>query len=176
MSDLTFPPPNSEKMELVAANRRLTTAVLGMVLLTGLVACMAYLAGRTVTHMRAGTPATGRTEVAQGPVVVNPLPAKAETKPAAPAAPPQAATVIENAEPAPPPGPGQYLQVGLMDPLRDRSMQYRLTKLGFTVWLSPMEDSPNSRVLVGPIESPGQQKEMEAKLTAEGFHFFQRRF
>lgn len=178
MSDLTFPPPNPENVELAAANRRLTTAILGMVLLTGLVACMAYLAGRTVTHIRTETSATVRNEVAHGPVVVNPLPAKAAGQPAGAveAKPVQEAAIPESTEPAPAPGPGLYLQVGLMDPLRDRTMQYRLTKSGFSVWLSPMEDSPNSRVLVGPILSPAQQKEMEAKLAAEGYQFFQRRF
>ena len=178
MSDLTFPPPNPENVDLAAANRRLTTAILGMVLLTGLVACMAYLAGRTVTHIRAETPATVRNEVAHGPLVVNPLPSKTAAKPttAAPVQPVAETAIPVSTETAPAPGPGLYLQVGLMDPLRDRSMQDRLAKSGFRVWLSPMEDSPNSRVLVGPILSPAQQKEMETKLAAEGFRFFQRRF
>lgn len=176
MSDLTFPPPNPENMELAAANRRLTTAILGMVLLTGLVACMAYLAGRTVTRIRAENPATVRQETAHSPLVVNPLPAK----PAAMAASAPAKQAI--GAPASPdladvaPGPGQYLQVGYIDPARDRAMQHRLTSSGFTVRLAPMEDSQNFRVLVGPIQSPAEQKEIEAKLAAEGYRFFPRRY
>lgn len=165
MSDFTFPQPHqphSENMELAAANRRLTTAILGMTLLTGLVACLSYLAGRTVTHIRTETATVVRTEIPPGPVVITPLnkpsPSIAPTLVAAPAI----GTL--------------YLQVGLLNPSLDRSMQDRLIALGYSVKLSPMENSPISRVLIGPILSAAQQQELESKLRADGFQHFRRRF
>lgn len=162
MSDLTFPPPQSENMELAAANRRLTTAILGMTLLTGLIACLSYLAGRTVTHIRSETATVVRTEIPPGPVVINPL-----TKP----------SPIEQPVPkAPVPAAGLYLQVGLMNPAQDRSMEERLIARGYGVHLVPMENSPVTRVLVGPIQTSAQQREMETKLLADGYQYFPRRF
>ena len=162
MSDLTFPPPHSENMELAAANRRLTTAILGMTLLTGLIACLSYLAGRTVTHIRSETATVVRTEIPPGPVVINPL-----NRPSpVPQPPPQ----------TPVPASGLYLQVGLMNPAQDRTMQEKLVARGYGVHLVPMENSPVSRVLVGPIQTSTQQRELESKLTSDGFQFFPRRF
>jgi cell division protein FtsN len=161
MSDFTYPPPHSENMELAAANRRLTTAILGMTLLTGLVACLSYLAGRTVTQIRTETATVVRTEIPAAPVVVTPM-----TKPS-PIAPIPAAV--------PEPG-GVYYQVGLMDPARDRSMQDRLEMLGYRVRLTPMENSATVfRVLVGPAPSEQQQLQLRSKLAADGFQFFLKR-
>ena len=165
MSDFTIPqphaipPPHSENMELIAANRRLTTAILGMTLLTGLIACLSYLAGRTVTQIRTETATVVRTEIPPGPVVINPL-----NQPSPAVAPPQVPTGA------------LYLQVGLLNPAVDRSMQDRLVARGFNVKLAPMENSPNARILVGPIESAPQQREIESRLSSEGFQYFRRRF
>ena len=69
MSDMTFPQPNAENVELAAANRRLTTAILGMTLLMGLIACLSYLAGRTVTHIKNEEASAGRQQSASTPVI-----------------------------------------------------------------------------------------------------------
>jgi hypothetical protein len=170
MSDFTFPQPqvsphvDSENRELTLANRRLTTAILGMTLLTGLVACLSYLAGRTVTQIRTEAATVIRTEIPPGPVVVSPLnkPSPSFSAPPAPA---------PSLVPA-----GLYLQVGLIDPAVDRSMQDRLVARGYSVKLAPMENSPVSRLLVGPIQSAPQQQELASKLGADGFQYFLRRF
>src|SRR6187551_6339 len=97
MSDFTFPQPqgtpqlHSENRELAAANRRLTTAILGMTLLTGLIACLSYLAGRTVTQIRTETATVVRTEIPPGPVIVDPL---GKPSPSIAAAPAPAAPVV----------------------------------------------------------------------------------
>ncbi len=177
MSDMTFPQPNAENVELAAANRRLTTAILGMTLLMGLIACLSYLAGRTVTQMKNGEESASRTMAPSAPVVVNPIskpsplvaavPAAVIPAPVVAAPAPAAATAI----PA-----GSYLQVGLMNPSADRSMQLRLTELGYNVKLLPMENSPVARVLVGPIESAAREKELSLKLQSDGYQFFPRRY
>lgn len=165
MSDFPFPRPNTENMELAAANRRLTTAILGMTLLTGLVACLAYLAGRTVTHIKTETATVTRTEIPAGPVVVHPLEA------------PPAAAITPSAKPAPASVPaGSYLQVGLMNPALDRSMQDRLEQQGLKVSLAPLENSTAFRVLVGPFPSSTEQSQVESKLQALGFQYFPRRY
>ncbi len=151
--------PHSQNMELAAANRRLTTAILGMTLLTGLVACLSYLAGRTVTQIR--------TEIPPGPVVSTPLVKLSPFMAAAPV------PAVGNHVPS---AGTLYMQVGLIDPALDRSMQDRLIALGYSVNLSPMENSPISRVLIGPIHSAAQQQELKSKLSADGFQHFPRRF
>lgn len=170
MSDFPFPRPDNENMELAAANRRLTTAILGMTLLTGLVACLSYLAGRTVTQIKTETATVTRTEIPAAPMVVHPL-EKPSPVPAA------AATAPVAALPAPVAlSGGVYLQVGLMNPALDRSMQDRLEQQGLKVSLAPLENSTASRVLVGPFASNTQQSEVEAKLQALGFQYFPRRY
>jgi cell division septation protein DedD len=178
MSDLTFPTPSSQNMELAAANRKLTTAILGMTLLTGLVACLAYLAGRTVTQIRNEPATIIRTEIPPPPVIVTPSPRPSPVVVAAAEAPAPspvpAPTVAAPALPAPP--TGLYLQVGLMNPNVDNSMRLRLQEAGFQVHLAGMEGSPASRVLVGPIASPAQQQQFEEKLREGGYQFFPRRY
>jgi hypothetical protein len=151
-------------MELAAANRRLTTAILGMTLLTGLIACLSYLAGRTVTQIRTETATVVRTEIAPGPVVISPLVKPSALMVSAP---------IQN-----PPAPmaALYLQVGLLNPAVDRSMQDRLINRGYNVKLAPVENSAVARILVGPIHSVTQQRELESRLVSDGFQYFPRRF
>lgn len=174
MSDLTFPQPNAENAELAAANRRLTTAILGMTLLTGLVACLSYLAGRTVTHIKTETP-TVRVEIPSAPVIVNPTP-KPSPAPVAQVAVPAPVPAAPPAAPASVIPSGTYLQVGLMNPAQDKSMQERLVQRGYSVQLAPMENSPVARVLVGPVQTSEQQRELATKLQSDGYQFFPRRY
>ena len=170
MSDMTFPQPNAENVELAAANRRLTTAILGMTLLMGLIACLSYLAGRTVTQFKNEEASAARAQSPSAPMVINPIKKPSPSVavvPSVPVAVPQPLAAI----PA-----GNYLQVGLMNPAADRSMEARLIQLGYQVKLLPMENSPVSRVLVGPIGSATEQKNLSMKLQAEGFQFFPRRY
>lgn len=169
MSDMTFPQPNAENAELAAANRRLTTAILGMTLLMGLIACLSYLAGRTVTHMKNEEASAGRTQAPAAPVVVNPVQKPSPSVSVVPSA-PVAAPLAPPAVTA-----GSYFQVGLMNPTADRSMEDRLTQLGYKVKLLPMENSAVSRVLVGPMASAAEEKEISLKLQADGYQFFPRR-
>lgn len=171
MSDLSSHQMSRHDFELAAANRRLTTAILGMTLLTGLVACLSYLAGRTVTHIKTESATVVRTEIPPPPLVIQPTPVAAP--PPAPRPAPAAAPVVA-AAPSPPPAGALYLQVGLMNPALDRSMQDRLIRLGFDVKLVPMDGSPTARVLVGPVQSAEQQRAFESKLSAAGFQFFRR--
>ncbi len=174
MSDLSFPSPSSQNMELAAANRKLTTAILGMTLLTGLVACLAYLAGRTVTQIRNEPATVIRTEIPPPPVIVTPTQKASPLVVAAAEAPVEAPAVAPPALPAP--AAGLYLQVGLMNPSLDNSMRLRLQQAGFEVHLAGMEGSAASRVLVGPIASSAQQQEFETKLREAGYQYFPRRY
>ncbi|HEU0120243.1 MAG TPA: hypothetical protein VFQ91_06940 [Bryobacteraceae bacterium] len=171
MSDFPFPQANPENVELAAANRRLTTAILGMTLLTGLVACLSYLAGRTVTHMRVQTATAVRTEVPPPPVVVEPLNKPSPIVLPTPPAPPAAAIPAPGLPPA-----GLYLQVGLINPSIDNTLQERLRKSGYPVQLAPMENSSASRLLVGPVQSETEQRELSAKLQASGYRHFRRQY
>lgn len=82
-----------ENYELASANRKLTTVVMGMTLLMGLVACLSYLAGRAVTQMKTAEVAGVVTPAPQVAVVV-PTPTTATVvNPAATAVNPVAASI-----------------------------------------------------------------------------------
>jgi hypothetical protein len=55
-------------------------------------------------------------------------------------------------------------------------MEARLGQLGYKVKLLPMENSAVSRVLVGPMASAAEEKEISLKLQTDGYQFFPRRF
>ncbi|MBM3787622.1 MAG: hypothetical protein FJW30_24970 [Acidobacteria bacterium] len=173
MSDLTLPSPRPDTYELILTNRKLTTAVLGMVLLSGLIACMSYLAGRTVSQIKVETVTPTQTVINPPPLVVEP---KSKPSPAGAAV---ASPMLASApQPAPVPAPpsGLYLQVGLVDPVRETYMQDRLSQLGYKFRLAPMESSLNARVLVGPISSLPEMQELQTRLTAHGYQHFPRRW
>lgn len=162
MSDMTLPSPRPDAQELAATNRRLTTAILGMVLLTGLIACMSYLAGRTVTQMRMETITPTQTVINPPPLVIEP---KTKSTPApvaiAAAAPVPVATQM-------------YWQVGIVKP-EESHIQDMLQARGYAFKLAPFEDTRNFRVLVGPVTNPQEQAALDARLTADGLQHFLRR-
>ena len=161
MSDMTLPSPRPDAQELAATNRRLTTAILGMVLLTGLIACMSYLAGRTVTQMKMETITPTQTVINPPPLVIEP-----KTKPT-PA--PVAAAV-----PAPAAPTQMYWQVGIVKP-EESHIQDMLQARGYAFKLAPFEDTRNFRVLVGPVTNPQEQAALDERLTADGLQHFLRR-
>jgi hypothetical protein len=157
MSDMTLPSPRPDAQELAATNRRLTTAILGMVLLAGLIACMSYLAGRTVTQMKMETVTPTQTIINPPPLVIEP-----KTKPAP--------AVVASA----PFATQWYWQVGIVKP-EESHIQDLLQARGYAFKLAPFEDTRNFRVLVGPVTNPQQQAALDARLTADGLQHFLRR-
>lgn len=157
MSDMSLPSPRAEAHELVLTNRRLTTAILGMVLLTGLIACMSYLAGRTVTQMKMETVTPTQTVVNPPPLVIEPKTRPAPMAAVAPAAPTQ-----------------MYWQVGIVRP-DESHIQDLLQARGYAFKLAPFEDTPNFRVLVGPVTNSQEQAAIDVRLTADGLQHFLRR-
>lgn len=175
MSDVSLPPSHQGQADLAAANRKLTSAILGMTLLTGLIACMSYLAGRTVTHMKTESANITRTEIPAPPVVVTPAEKHIGGVAPPPAAPPPA-TSPSPAHVTPPVASSEtYWQVGIVNPAAESYLQDRLKKLGLEFRLSPMEDSPHSRVLVGPLRDVEEQSAIEGILRQNGFQYFKRR-
>lgn len=162
MSDMTLASPRAETQELVLTNRRLTTAILGMVLLTGLIACMSYLAGRTVTQMRMETVTPTQTVINPPPLVIEP-----KTKPSP-------AVVAAAPAPAPLVATQLYWQVGIVKP-EESHIQELLQARGYAFKLAPFEDTRNFRVLVGPVTNPQEQASLDARLTADGLQHFLRR-
>ncbi|MBM3766180.1 MAG: hypothetical protein FJW32_12390 [Acidobacteria bacterium] len=158
MSDLTLPSPRAEAQELAQSNRRLTTAILGLVLLTGLIACMSYLAGRTVTQMKMETVRPTQTVINPPPLVIEP---KTKAAPVVVAAAPAAPTQL-------------YWQVGIVKP-EESHIQDLLQVRGYAFKLAPFEDTRNFRVLVGPVTNPQEQATLDARLTSDGLQHFLRR-
>ncbi len=165
MGDSPLPNPQAASYELAMANRKLVTIVMGMTLMMGLIACLSYLAGRSVTGIRAEK---ARPAVIPPPVIVE-----------APSAPIQRARPSPLPAPAPLPvvaslvGPQLYLQVAAgsesdLVPLRSKLEKEALPQR--TVLIDNM-----FRLLVGPLRDSAHQKEIEGKLREAGQPFFQRR-
>lgn len=182
--DIQFPAsPRQENFELALANRKLTTALLGMVLLAGLIACMSYLAGRSVSNIQANSAAASVPAAnAPQPVIVEPL-AKSTAAPAVieprssavalPAAAPQT-MVLKQATNVPPRG-SIFMQVGYIDPAQSASFTAALRAKGFSPQLLPAEGG-GMRVLLGPVASEAEALAMQSKLTANGIESFVKRF
>lgn len=165
MGDSHLPNPEAASYELAVANRKLVTIVMGMTLMMGLIACLSYLAGRSVTGIRTEK---SRPAVIPPPVIVE-----------APSAPIQRAKISPLPAPAPAPvvaslvGPQLYLQVAAgsesdLAPLRSKLVQDALPLR--TVLIDNM-----FRLLVGPVRDSTHQKELEGKLREAGQPFFHRR-
>jgi hypothetical protein len=170
MGEMHLPTPESASYELALANRKLVTVVMGMTLLMGLVACLAYLAGRSVTGIRA----TQESQmVVPPPVIVEPS-AQMEAPPAvpAPAVDPAAApsAVVEKETPR---TPVVYLQVAAAELPNFQPLRSQLEQAGFPLEVKLIEGK--HRLLVGPIEDGVQQQELVARLKAAGHPYFARR-
>jgi len=169
MGDSHLPNPQAASYELALANRKLVTIVMGMTLMMGLIACLSYLAGRSVTGIRAEK---ARPAIIPPPVIVE-----------APSAP------IQRAQPSPAPasvpvpapvpvvaslvGPHLYLQVAAgsesdLVPLRSKLEKEELPQRTVLI-------DNTFRLLVGPLRDSAHQKEIEGKLREAGRPFFQRR-
>lgn len=169
MGDSHLPNPQAASYELAMANRKLVTIVMGMTLMMGLIACLSYLAGRSVTGIRAER---ARPAVIPPPVIVE-----------APAAPVQRAiptpAPVRSLAPTPVPvvaslvGPQLYLQVAAgseadLTPLRLKLEKEELPQRTVLI-------DNTFRLLVGPLRDSAHQTEMEGKLREAGRPFFPRR-
>jgi cell division septation protein DedD len=171
MGDSQLSTPETASYELALANRKLVTVVMGMTLLMGLVACLAYLAGRSVTGIRAeqASPA-----VLPPPVIVERAAAPPSQAPAPVAVEPSAPMAAPVALPAPAPiGPRLYLQVAAGEVADFQPLRSQLEKAGLPLEVVLLEDK--HRLLVGPVRDQAQKQEFETRLTAAGHPFFARR-
>ena len=179
MGDTPLSTPNAASYELALANRKLVTVVMGMTLLMGLVACLAYLAGRSVTGIRAQQAAPAalpppvvveKSPVPVAAAVPAPIPASvpASTPFAAPAAAPQAAPASVASE-----GQRLFLQVAAGEVSDFQPLRSNLEKDGLPLEVVLIEGK--HRLLVGPVRDAAQKREFEAVLTAAGHPFFARR-
>ncbi len=177
-------------VDLVQTNKRLVTVVMGMTLMIGLVACIAYLAGRAMTIARSnGNPQSRQS----GPIVVDsprvqesrvvtPAPVAASVAipitpapiAAAPSAPPaQPAPVLSNVAPI----PGKwYVQVGHVEAAQLSAFRSSLEEKGFKTFAINGETAYTRRVLLGPVQDDDARLAMQLTLKAAGYESFQRRF
>jgi len=171
MGDSHLSAPENASYELALANRKLVTVVMGMTLLMGLVACLAYLAGRSVTGIRAEqtSPAVlppprvvERAAASSPPATEQPV----AVQPPVPLAPPAAA-------PTAPIGQRLYLQVAAGEISDFQPLRSQLEKAGLPLEVVLIEDK--HRLLVGPVRDQAQKQEFEARLTEAGHLFFTRR-
>ena len=176
MGDSQLSTPDAASYELALANRKLVTVVMGMTLLMGLVACLAYLAGRSVTGIRAQQAAPA---VIPPPVIVEksavaavapPAPA-AEPAPAPPApAPPTPAASVPAATLT---GSRLFLQVAAGEISDFQPLRSELEHAGLPLEVVLIENK--HRLLVGPIKDAEQKRKFEAQLESGNHPYFARR-
>ena len=185
-------------VELVQTNKRLVTIVMGLTLMIGLVACVAYLAGRAMTIARSNGSLQARQT---SPIVVDspkvqesrivksePIAAAAPIATPAPIAQPKVAPSVASAPvPSKPaaapvaladaPSSGQwYLQVGHVEFPMLSAFRSTLEDKGFKSFASKGETADTRRVLLGPVNDQTARLELQQKLRAAGYESFQRRF
>jgi cell division protein FtsN len=182
MGDTHLPSPEAASYELALANRKLVTVVMGMTLLMGLVACLAYLAGRSVTGIRAEQAAPRALPppvvVERSPAPVTPSVAQAAPAPVPPPAAPVPVPAPVVSAPAPaaataPSGQRLFLQVAAGEVSDFQPLRSELEKAGFPTEVVRLDNK--HRLLVGPIQDPAQKQEFESRLTASGHAFFARK-
>lgn len=173
--------PEAASYELALANRKLVTVVMGMTLLMGLVACLAYLAGRSVTGIRANQESR---IVVPAPVIVQPD-RKAEEPVAVPvveavAAPAVAPVAVPAPESAPTENqavvrvPRLYLQVAAAELPDFQPLRSELERAGYPLEVIRLDDK--HRLLIGPLRDEKQKAEFEERLAAAGRPFFIRQY
>ena len=190
------PAAQSSTVDLVQTNKRLVSIVMGMTLMIGLVACIAYLAGRAMTiarsngnpQMRQSSPILVDSPRVQEANVVAPVQVAASvatpvttapvvTPPPTPIAPPPApvqpiATIGGEA-----PIPGKwYVQVGHVEATQLSTFRSGLEAKGFKSFAINGETVDTRRVLLGPVQDDNSRLAMQHKLKSAGYESFQRRF
>ena len=182
--------------ELAKTNKKLVTVVMGMTLLLGLVACLAYLAGRSITSMKSQSAEVkvplsivvdspkAKAEIAQAAAiaaapVVEASAIVAVTKPIIAAPPVAVAPVAIDAPKAvslAAPAKGElYLQVGYVDKAQAAGLAATIAAKGFSAKTVAGDSESTSRVIIGPIQV-AEMAATQARLMDAGFESFPRRF
>ncbi len=178
--------------ELAKTNKKLVTVVMGMTLLLGLVACMAYLAGRSITSMKSQSAEVkvplsivvdspkAKAEIAEAaaiaaaPVVQSPA-VVAVTKPVVEVVAPVAAVAPKAVSLAAPLQGELYLQVGYVDKASAAGLAASVAAKGFSAKTVAGDNASTSRVIIGPIQV-AEMAATQARLMDAGFESFPRRF
>ncbi len=170
--------------DLAQTNKKLVTIVMGMTLMIGLVACIAYLAGRAITLNRAGVSQPTISRAAKLPIIVD-SPKVAAQKVEAPAptptlkvvAPVSVATQLPAASIESKPDSGTwYVQVGYIEKQQSDGFRSGLKDKGFKTTVANGNSPDQVRILIGPLADYDARLAVQRQLTAAGYESFQRRY
>jgi cell division septation protein DedD len=159
------------EFELVLGPKHLLAILALLLTQMGLVAGIAYTAGRAAATV---PPNPAQPRAAAAAVPASPKPSiTPEAAPPAPVKPPTALPVSNDLTPGRPPA-GLYLQVAAVDLASAKKMAAELGAKGFSARLTPGIGEQIYRVLVGPAE--GGEKALAASLQEAGFASFPKRY
>ncbi len=169
--------------DLAQTNKKLVTVVMGMTIMIGLVACIAYLAGRAMTIARSNGSQPVIQRAAQLPIVVD-SPKVMTPKSDSPIALPTQAVVAVPAnlpknetKTASVPVTGTwYVQVGYIEKDQAGAFRRDLEQKGFTSFAIAGDTPTSNRILLGPLADPIARAAMQQRLKMAGFESFQRRY
>lgn len=172
--------------DLAQTNKKLVTIVMGMTLMIGLVACIAYLAGRAITLNRAAVnqPSIARTE--KLPIIVDSpkvavqkveAPAPAPTPTPKVVAPVSVAAQLPAASIESKPDSGTwYVQVGYIEKQQSDGFRSGLKDKGFKTTVANGNSPDQVRILIGPVADYDARMALQRRLMAAGYESFQRRY
>ncbi len=180
--------------DLAQTNKKLVTIVMGMTLMIGLVACIAYLAGRAITLNRAGANQLTIARTEKLPIIVD-SPKVSAQKVEAPVAKtslppaPVSAPATKAVAPVPlvtPPAPARvestpdsgtwYVQVGYIETPQSDTFRSALKDKGFKTTVAKGDSPSQVRILVGPVADYNARMALQRQLLAAGYESFQRRY
>lgn len=174
-----------QSAELTKTNKKLVTVIMGMTLMLGLVASMAYLAGRSITAAKVhanGSNQSISTPQMPPPIIVDSPQVSLESASAsAPAVNSAPAVSMDKQSPASIPTAaatpnGQlYLQVGYIDQTQVQNLITAMAGKGFTAKSIAGDTISKNRVIIGPIQL-NEISAYQARLMDAGFESFPRRY
>ena len=156
---------------------------MGMTIMIGLVACIAYLAGRAMTIARSNGSQPVIQRAAQLPIVVDspkvmtpksdsPIAVPTQAKVAVPASLPKNEIKAESV-----PVTGTwYVQVGYIEKDQAGTFRRDLEQKGFSSFAIAGDTPTSNRILLGPLGDPIARAAMQQRLKMAGFESFQRRY
>lgn len=164
------------EFEIIIGPKQLAAALFLLVTGAGLVAGVAYTAGKSAAQRSIPAAAAPTPAPLASPIVSQAAPSEAEAASPAEPAPAEVAAVAQEGDPETEvPLAGLYLQTAAIDLAAARHSVLELARKGYQARLAPGGSEGIYRVLVGPV-SDGQVQDVADSLRQAGFACFPKRY
>jgi len=164
------------EFELVIGPKQLAIALFLLVTQAGLVAGIAYTAGKSAAQKTAPVAAVPAPAPVPSPAAAQAVPSEPAAPPTAESAPAEPAAAVSKSDEGPvAPPAGLYLQTASIGLAPARHSVLELARKGYQARLAPGDRDGSYRVLVGPLPG-GQVQGVADSLRQAGFACFPKRY